>query len=724
MARRISLALVLHNHQPVGNFGWVFADVFGQAYEPLVGALERHPGVRVGLHYTGPLIEWLAANRPQFIRRLRALVRRGQVEILGGAQYEPILVALPERDRQGQLRLMRDDVKRRFGVAPAGAWLAERVWEPSLAADLAAAGYRYTVLDDNHLRGATVPEDEMWGTYTTDDQGRLLTVFGTEKGLRYRIPWRPVDELIDYLREHATVDARLLGTMGDDGEKFGAWPGTYELSWGADGSGGWVDECFAALEANAGWLTTVTPSDWLAREPPRGRVYVPTASYVEMTEWALPPAEALQFHRLLAAAEADESPAGRFLKGAMWRNFQARYREVNELHKQMLRVSALVEAMPPREERQRALDHLYRGQSNDCYWHGLFGGIYIVHMRMATLHHLIAAEDLALGRRAASGVADYDLDGVDEVQLGTVGQRVLVDVAEGGGIGAWDLRATRLALASVMRRRPEAYHAQLRALEAKAGAGGAGAEAGVANPHEALASKEVHLSRYLVYDDHERRSGLARIRRGRREIGDFATAEWRVESASARSALLSRAAAGVELRKTISLGGSRRRPWLRVELEVAAGNKALAGELAVEWNVNLMGGGGNPAAYYRWADREGRHNGGGGLAADGPPLRMGNSYEGVELALAVAPPARREWQPVETVSNSEAGFERVYQGSCLTVRWPLRLSPGVRARFAVEWQVRQARDHAADEHAAAAVKASSGSQREVAAQRAHANDGS
>ena len=48
------------------------------------------------------------------------------------------------------------------------------------------------------------------------------------------------------------------------------------------------------------------------------------------------------------------------------------------------------------------MDHLFRGQSNDCYWHGLFGGIYIAHMRAATLAHLIAAEDLA---DAALGVA-------------------------------------------------------------------------------------------------------------------------------------------------------------------------------------------------------------------------------------------------------------------------------------------------------------------------------
>jgi 4-alpha-glucanotransferase len=698
--QRISLALVMHNHQPVGNFGWVIEDVYRQAYEPMVAALERHPRVHVGLHYTGPLLEWLADNQPGFIDRLRALVDRGQVEILGGAHFEPILVALPERDRLGQLTRMRETLDELFGHRPQGAWLAERVWEPSLAGDLAAAGYRYTVLDDNHLRGATVAEDEMWGTYTTDDRGRLLTVFGTEKGLRYRIPWRPVEELIEYLRRNATADGRRLGTMGDDGEKFGAWPGTHALSWGTAGRRGWIDECFGALEANAEWLATVTPAGWMEREPPRGRIYVPTASYVEMTEWALPPTEATQFHRLLAEAERTESPAARFLKGAMWRNFQARYREINDLHKQMLRASAAVEAMPDGPGRERARDHLYRGQSNDCYWHGLFGGIYIVHMRMATLHHLIAAEDLAWSEQAGhGGVADYDLDGIDEVLLATAGQYVLIDVAEGGGIASWDLRASRVALASVLRRRPEAYHAQLREMEAARAAGRPGDGKTATSAGDDLLSKEDGLTRYLVYDDHERRSGLVRLLHGGREVGDFVNGAWRIESTSGASAALARSEGGMTLRKRLLLGGGRLDASLRcdVEVEAEADGAGFEGSIQLEWNVNLMGGGSNPQAYYRWPGSEGRHDAAGSLVASRGDLLMGNSYEGVEIAVSASPAADREWAPVETVSNSEAGFERVYQGSCLLHRWPVRLAPGQRCLVSLEFRVSQSRDRSREE---------------------------
>jgi alpha-amylase len=55
---------------------------------------------------------------------------------------------------------------------------------------------------------------------------------------------------------------------------------------------------------------------------------------------------------------------------------------------------------------------------------------------------------------------------------------------------------------------------------------------------------------------------------------------------------------------------------------------------------------------------------------------MVDEWLGCELALRWANPADVAWAPVETVSLSEAGFERIYQGSALLFAWPLRLLPG------------------------------------------------
>ena len=98
---KITFIIILHNHQPVGNFDWVFNDAAHDAYLPFLEVLDRHPGIKIGLHTTGPLLEWFENNLPEYLDRLTSLVERGQVEILGGAFYEPILSVLPDRDKTG-----------------------------------------------------------------------------------------------------------------------------------------------------------------------------------------------------------------------------------------------------------------------------------------------------------------------------------------------------------------------------------------------------------------------------------------------------------------------------------------------------------------------------------------------------------------------------------------------------------------------------------------------
>ena len=286
------------------------------------------------------------------------------------------------------------------------------------------------------------------------------------------------------------------------------------------GRDGWVDRFFDALAAASGTIATITPTDWLDRHPPVGRIYLPTSSYFEMGGWALPADQVLAFETTAKAAEAHREPWARWLRGGFWRNFQVKYREINDLHKQMLRVSGKTDAMADGPDRARALDHLYQGQSNDCYWHGVFGGIYISHMRLATHQHLIAAEDLADSAARVAGSppdgiapADTDLDGVDEVLVTLPGQVAVIDPGEGGGLGTWDIREARHALTAVMRRRPEAYHALLVAADAVGAPGAAtdGPAPAIATIHDIVRSREPGLAARLVYDAYERRSGLVHL---------------------------------------------------------------------------------------------------------------------------------------------------------------------------------------------------------------------
>ncbi|HET9346746.1 MAG TPA: alpha-amylase/4-alpha-glucanotransferase domain-containing protein [Candidatus Limnocylindrales bacterium] len=669
----------------------------------MLEALERHPSVNLALHYSGPLLAWLRDDRPAFLDRLAGLVGRGQVEIVGGGWYEPVLAALPERDRIGQLVRMADELERLFGHRPRGAWLAERVWEPDLPTSLVSSGYHWTVLDDAHFRAAAIAEEALWGPYTTDDQGKVLTVFGTEQGLRYRIPFSEVDDVIGYLRDHATEAGERVGTMGDDGEKFGGWPTTFEHCWGETG---WVERFFTALEANRDWLTTVTPSGWLDGHGPVGRVYLPTGSYAEMGEWALPADEGAAFARAVHDAAAEHRPEARWLRGAIWRNFQVKYREVNDLHKQMLRVSDLVEAMPAGPAREAAVDHLYAGQSNDCYWHGLFGGIYLPDLRVAALRRLILAEDLALGGPGAdvpSGMlVDLDLDGADEALLVGDGQVVGVKVDEGGGIGRWDLRASGFPLAAVMRRRPEAYHEKLRVHEATPRDGRApgdtdGSDGGdrPASIHDIVMTKQSGLSDLLHYDTYERRSGLVRVlplettprevaESSAKDLVDTVTVPWELTSIGEDRVALRLRTGPFELHKDIVIGGGRLDPTLSVEVEATnVSAAAIDGLLGIEFALILLGGGHNPAAFHAIDGRRIAHDES-IVAQSVEGLRAGNDQVGVAVETVADGPVDAWISPIESVSNSESGFELVYQGSTVLLHRQFDLAPGATARMRVE----------------------------------------
>ena len=682
----------------------------------MLAALERHPTIHLSLHYTGPLIEWLERERPAFLERLAALAASGQVELLGGGWYEPVLIALPEPDRLGQLRRMADELERRFGRRPAGAWLAERVWEPDLPTALVDAGYAWTVLDDAHIRAAAVPEEAIWEPRSTEDQGRRLTILGTEQGLRYRIPFRDVEAVIGYLGDLATPDGRRLATMGDDGEKFGGWPTTFEHCWAP---GDWVERFFEALEAAADWLTTVTPSSWLATRPAAGRMAIPGGSYPEMGEWALPPSESVAFGEALERARVEGRPEARWLRGAPWRNFQVRYREVNDAHKQMLAASAAVRAMRPGRARDRARDHLYRGQSNDAYWHGLFGGVYLPHLRLATLAELIGAEDATLGPAPGSGVLrDVDLDGRPEVVLATGGQVVVVKPDEGAGIGRWDIRAARHALASVLRRRPEAYHTRPAGAETGGPADPADpASAGVASIHDRAGLGEPGLAERLDYDWHERRSGLIHLfapevspadwaRERAPDLAGLPVAAFEVDRRSPRSVDLSAAArvdgAGgpqpIRVASRFRVGGDRLAPSLeqRVRL-VNRSDRTLVVRLGLEWTTNLLGG--DPAAWWE-VGRERTRFDATRTARAVTRLIAGNDHLGLVVRTRLRPSADVWIATLETVSNSEAGSERVHQGSALLVSWLVRLEPGAGVSATIASVVDVAVDRAADERRA------------------------
>ena len=708
----IHLGLLLHNHQPVGNFPWVFQQTYEEAYLPMIAALERHPEVRLSLHYTGSLLDWIEEAHPEFLERIAILVRRNQIEIVSGGYYEPILPSIPDNDKVAQVQRLTSRIQRDFGTQASGMWLAERVWEPGLPRLLREAAIEWTILDDVHFKNVGLEDHDLYGYYATEDQSSILKVFATSKGLRYTIPWRPVSETIEQLRSLATLDGKRIVAMGDDGEKFGSWPETGPYCWGSDGHSGWIDEFFTALEQNSAWLHTIPLGEYARNYPALGRIYLPTSSYIEMTEWALPPRKSYIFGKLLHQLEDERrEDILQFMRGGFWRNFLVRYHEVNNQHKKMLRVhDALYKAGATPET---GLVQLWKAQANDTYWHGLFGGIYMGHVRSAIYHHLIKAENAADQALSGTGhwqrytFTDFDRDSQDELIVESDQQNLYIDPQRGGTLFEWDMRRSMHNMLSVMTRHEESYHQTLRQYEQERRQREVADKATDASnqghnqpgsPHTTVRTKEPNLDQLLVIDSYRRYSlidhffapgvnleSFAQV--GYEEQGNFIELPYDTQVKQdtngititmTRLGQVKRAGAlgplPVRLTKTLFMPVGEEK--LVVSYTVHNHSQArLQTRFASEWNIHLLGGGGNDQAYYHIPGQEqaNSHFDSTGEVSQVQSFHIGNTWIQQDMGFSLSIPATLWRFSIDTVTGSEAGFERNHQGSCLTLLWPVLL---------------------------------------------------
>jgi alpha-amylase len=704
--KSIYLGLAIHNHQPIDNFPRVFEQAYRHAYLPMVEALERHPGVRLSLHYSGCLLNWLRENQPGFLKRIASLVKRGQIEIMTGGYYEPILPIIPDLDKLGQISKLTSAIRDQFDFSPTGLWLAERVWEPQLPKILSQAGVKWTVVDDNHFD--MVGLRDLFGYYVTEDEGYTLKVFASSKKLRYSIPWQRVEEVIEYLRSQATEDGSRIVVMGDDGEKFGLWPQTYEHCW----EKGWMEDFLSALDKNSSWLKTTPLGEYAQLHDPAGMVYLPTASYAEMQEWALPAASSHEFSQLVKQLESDERhEIARYMHAGFWRYFLAKYPEINAMHKKMLRVHHKVY-----QAGNAGLDELWRGQCNCPYWHGVFGGVYLNHIRQGIYRHLIAAENAA-DKILHQGqpwlkweMADFDSDTVEELLIEGESQNLYLDLADGASLFEWDIRRLKHNLGAVMTRRPEAYHQVLIESERKRKEVPVQPTPdGVKTIHEIVRAKQKGLDQHLHYDWYRRSSLIDHflgagttiedfLRCTYEEAGDFVDKPYESRVEEVEDGLIVR----LERNGHVRFSGSSLPFRVEKELAVKAAEEGmrvkyrltnmadapLIGVFASEWNLSLTEASHREHCYYSVPTRRGEHRQLANIqnVTDVDSIYITDPDLGLALSLTVGQPARLWRFPIETISNSEEGFEMTFQGSCILLSWMLELKPGEKWGVELSWQ--------------------------------------
>lgn len=691
---KFRLAIGLHNHQPVGNFDHVFEEAHQQAYRPFLELFSRFPKISLSLHQSGILWGWQEQHHPEYLEQVNGLVQAGRIELLTGGYYEPILTSIPQRDLRAQIEKLTTYLDRHFHSPVDGLWLTERVWEPHLPKVLAESGVRYLPVDDTHFLFAGLERSQLNGPFVTEFEGKTVTLLPIQKKLRYLIPFGKVEEVIAELRRQAEMDPGGVAVYGDDGEKFGVWPNTHKHCY----DDGWLSQFFEAVERNADWLEVV-PLKVAAAMPPVGRVYIPSASYEEMGHWALPTPGFLKYesfeHWLKTMHKAEEHE--RFVRAGHWRGFLSKYDESNLMHKKMLSVSARLaefEGKYPNRlgETTAVRDKLYSAQCNCAYWHGVFGGLYLPHLRQAIYSALVEADAQLRKLSGIAGVTitsrDYDADNRDEVTVETSAFSATFKPDRGGMLLDLGLSKHPFDLTDTLIRRKEGYHQKL----AKAQTDAKGSE--TASIHDLVIAKEPGLEKLLVEDQYLKRCfidhfisekttvedfRLAQVD----EMGDFVAGQYDYEfDQSVGRVTLSRIGRvkvhghshQVKVAKSFLFETEADKFEVRYELQTVDGS-SLSTILAIENNFSFQAGhahdryvlidGERPTDSY--LDSVGSHT-------EAKSVGMVDEWRGLAVLLHSSQACDILHHPIHTVSLSEAGFEKVYQGTTLVQRYRVSLS--------------------------------------------------
>ncbi|MCQ9207300.1 MAG: DUF1926 domain-containing protein [Omnitrophica bacterium] len=490
---KVNFLMAFHCHQPVDNLEEVFEEAYKKSYEPFLNVLARHPGIKVSLHYSGSLLEWIKRKKPWFIERIKQLKEKGQVEILTGGFFEPVLPMIPREDAKGQIRMLTRSIGEYFNCSPRGAWLAERVWSPEVAAIFKELNIKYTILDDFHFKQARLKKDDVFGFYSIKGI-RDFYVFAAIKKLRYTMPFNDVGVTIDFLKTlRENPNARCV-TFADDGEKFGLWPYTHDWVYNK----GWLERFFTALEEQS-WVRTLTFTEAIGEIAPLGELEIPDSSYAEMIEWC----------------------------NGNFRNFFEKYPESKLMRNRMLHVSREI-GKSEISAGNRVREELYKSQSNCAYWHGIFGGIYTNHLRRGIYSHIIKAENILNGTKPDE--EKIELLSFEDSTRNIIRARnkfitVFINPDHAGSIFEIDYIPLSYNLVNTMSRRYEPYHEKLNgkknnlaALKKKANDA---ASDETVDLYEILGVRERNLKKFLNYDSYQKSSCLCHAMNPNTSLEDF-----------------------------------------------------------------------------------------------------------------------------------------------------------------------------------------------------------
>lgn len=434
------LQVVVTCHQNLATTHEDLGRIVEECYAPLISAIEKSD-VRLSLHFSGHVLDYLSKFREDFLLQLKSLVRQNKIEILGGLYYGGLVALLPEQDVRGQIQMSTEYWESLLGAAPSGFWLSELSWCHELPRVFEDSDMRY-----GFVGAEQVSAEPNASKIVFERGGASTSAFVLDDVLSRQLPATDGEKWAEMATERGKLwDGRLLSTWLR-AESLAMTPEHRQFFFNEGKFAAWLQ----AL-ASPAHLVTVLPSQTHAL------------------------AEVRPFSASLKFPCAPQlAPLAKNQEICDWSTFPTTLWEVDNLHRRMLRVSEKLRMAIETMEEESQEDEwggalataqrlIFSAQTHDAFWRGADAGFSEPKIRDATNERIVQAETMIDGlvQEGDDWISleeeDLDADGREELFVANAHLGAWVVPAERGLLRSLDARSSSRNVLDVGCRREEIF---------------------------------------------------------------------------------------------------------------------------------------------------------------------------------------------------------------------------------------------------------------------------
>ena len=345
-------------------------EIYQSKYKKIISFICSNPNIKLALFIPGIILEWLKKNHPEFITILSQKTEEGQIELLGGGFYEPIMPLVIPSDRVAQIEKLTTSIRKYIGKKPRGAFLHESLWDPSLISTFNTSAMEYTFLDYRLIPQRRTQPLATFIPHIVEDLGKTISIIPIHNDYLPNETYNTKDYIKKLLTIKEATKDKILSVFFTIDEFINL----IETNWFTN----FNNEIENYKESICFTLPTIFLKNYTARQ----KSYIPAGCKPEIAAWAIEPC--VEQNNVLKLANYPTA-----------RDFISVYSESFNLYSRLVHTSILVnQCRNDKLRKNAAREYLYKAQHYAAYIFTGTGGVRDSKLLAETYNNLLEAEKL------------------------------------------------------------------------------------------------------------------------------------------------------------------------------------------------------------------------------------------------------------------------------------------------------------------------------------------